>query len=44
MNVACYSFGELVGTLEMVLTLACSDCVARDGTAFSLPTQFCGIL
>lgn len=29
MNVACYSIGELAGTLEMVLTLACSDCVAR---------------
>lgn len=36
MNVACYSTGELVGTLEMVLTLACSACVARDGTVFSL--------
>lgn len=36
----------VVGTLEMVLTLVCSDCgqSIQSGTVFSLSTQFCGIL
>lgn len=34
-SVACYFIRELVGTLEMALTFACSDCLTRGGTSFT---------